>query len=96
MYEDFMTTEMLATFTGLVAAVSIIVQFTKSVIKKRFCDGAVRLYAFTIALGLTFIFARAGAGLEGVVLTFINAILITIASIGGYEVIADPKAEKSK
>lgn len=55
MYNEFMTVEMLATFAGLVAAVSIIVQFTKSIIKRNFNDGAVRLYAFVIALGLTFI-----------------------------------------
>ena len=34
MYNDFMTIEVLATFAGLVAAVSIIVQFTKSIVKK--------------------------------------------------------------
>lgn len=96
MYNEFMTMELLATFAGLVAAVSIIVQFTKSIIKKNFGDGAVRLYAFIIALVLTFIFAKAGQGIEGIVLTIINAILISIAAMGGYEVIADPKAEKTK
>ncbi len=95
-YNDFMTIEVLATFAGLVAAVSIIVQFTKSVVKKSFGDSAVRLYAFVIALILTFIFARAGTGIEGIVLTVINAILVSIAAMGGYEVFADPKAEKSK
>ena len=96
MYDEFMTMELLATFAGLVAAVSIIVQFTKSIVKKQFGDGAVRLYAFIIALVLTFIFAKAGQGIEGIVLTIINAILISIAAMGGYEVIADPKAEKTK
>lgn len=96
MYSDFMTAEMLATFAGLVAAVSIIVQFTKSIVKKNFGDGAVRLYAFIIALILTFIFAKSGQGIEGVVLTIINAILISIAAMGGYEVVVDPKAEKEK
>lgn len=96
MLDNFMTAEMLATFAGLVAAVSIIVQFTKSIVKKNFGDGAVRLYAFIIALILTFIFAKSGQGIEGVVLTIINAILISIAAMGGYEVVADPKAEKKK
>ncbi len=93
---DFMSAEMLAKFAGLVAAVSIIVQFTKSIIKKQFGDGAVRLYVFVISLILTFIFAKSGTGMEGIVLTVINAILISIASMGGYEVITDPKAEKQK
>lgn len=64
--------------------------------KKKFGDGYVRLYAFIIALILTFIFARSGAGVEGVALTVINAILISIASMGAYESIADPKARKKK
>lgn len=96
MYNEFMTMEMLATFAGLVAAVAIIVQFTKSIVKKQFGDSAVRLYAFIIALVLTFIFARCGTGIEGIVLTVINAILVSISAMGGYEVIADPKAEKKK
>lgn len=96
MYSEFMTAEMLATFAGLVAAVSVIVQFTKSIIKNQFGDSAVRLYAFIIALILTFLFARCGTGIQGIVLTVINAMLISIASMGAYENIADPRAEKKK
>ena len=96
MYNDFITMETLATFAGLVAAVSIIVQFTKSLIKNRFGDAAVRVYTFIIALILTFIFAKSGTGIEGIVLTIINSIIVAIAAMGGYEVIADPKAEKKK
>lgn len=93
---EFVTLEFLATFAGLVLAVSIIVQFTKSIIKKNFGDSLVRLYAFIIALILTFIFAKTGTGAEGILLTIINSIIISIASMGGYEMVADPKAEKSK
>lgn len=96
MYNDFITMETLATFAGLVAAVSIIVQFTKSLIKNRFGDAAVRVYTFIIALILTFIFARSGTGIDGIVLTVINSIIVAITAMGGYEVIADPKAEKKK
>lgn len=96
MYNDFITMETLATFAGLVAAVSIVVQFSKSIVKKRFGDAAVRVYTFIIALILTFIFARSGTGIEGIVLTIINSIIIAIAAMGGYEIIADPKAEKEK
>lgn len=93
---EFVTLEFLATFAGLVAAVSIIVQFTKSIVKKNFGDSIVRLYAFIIALVLTFIFAKSGTGAEGTLLTIINSIIVAIASMGGYEILADPKAEKSK
>lgn len=93
---EFMNYETLATFGGLAAAVAIIVQFTKSIIKRQFADYAIRIYAFIIALVLTFIFARNGEGIEGIALTVINAILVTLAALGGYEVIADPFAEKKK
>ncbi len=91
---DFFTPEFLATFAGLTTAVALIVQFTKSIVKRQFGDASVRIYAFVIALILTFIFAPAGWGVQGIVLTIINAILVTLAAIGGYEIIADPKAEK--
>ena len=96
MYNDFLTAETLATFVGLVAAVTIIVQFTKSIVKKKFDDSYVRLYNFIISLILTFVFARSGSGLGGILLTVINAILISAASAGTYEIVSDPKAEKVK
>lgn len=93
MFDDFMTMDVLTTFTGITGAVIVIVQFTKSLIKKRFGDHFVRLYSFIIALLLTFLFAREGSNIEGFVLTVINAMIITIAAMGGYELIADPMAQ---
>lgn len=95
MFEDFMTMEIMTTFIGLTTAVMIIVQFTKSLVKKKFGDVSVRLYAFIIALLLTFVFARQGNNIQGIILTIINAMMITIASIGGYEVVSDPLAQKN-
>ncbi|CAK7064679.1 hypothetical protein ACF3M2_18560 [Tissierella carlieri] len=91
-----MNLDILINFAGLVAAVSLIVQFTKSIVKKKFGDFMVRIYTLAISLILTFIFARSGGGIEGITLTIINSILITITSMGAYEMIVDPKAEKSK
>lgn len=91
-----MGADTLTTFVGLTTAVTVIVQFTKSIIKKKFGDSLVRLYAFLVALVLTFIFARESSGIEGLVITIINAILITTASMGTYEVLSDPLALKSK
>lgn len=96
MLEDFMTIDILRTFTGLSMAVLLIVQFTKSIIKSRFKDYFVRIYALIIALILTFIFTDTVGGLEGIILNIINAILVTLASIGGYETIVDPLATKAK
>ncbi|NLV87926.1 MAG: hypothetical protein GX021_00970 [Tissierellia bacterium] len=94
MFDSLMGADALATFVGLTTAVTVIVQFTKSVVKKRFGDSVVRLYAFFIALILTFVFAREGTGIESIVLTILNAMMITAASMGGYEVLSDPLALK--
>lgn len=96
MLKEFMTLETMATFGGLSLAVLIIVQFTKSIIKDKFGDSFVRLYTLVIALVLSFIFVNNGFNAQGIALTIINAVVITIASTGGYELIADPKALKSK
>lgn len=96
MYNDLITPEILATFTGLVASTSLIGQLTKFIIKKQFGDGFVRFYIFIIALILNFIFARAGTGIQGILITIINAALVTMTAMGGYEILSDPKAEKTK
>lgn len=96
MFNEFMTADMLTTFVGLTTAVTVIVQFTKSIVKKSFGDHVVRIYAFVVALILTFLFTRQSIGLEDIVLVIINAIIITTASMGGYEVLSDPMAKKYK
>lgn len=94
MFDNFMTAETLTTFAGITGPVIVIVQFTKSLIKKRFGDQFVRLYSFIIAFILSLIFiSKEGISLESIILTIINAIIITIASMGGYEAIADPMAQ---
>lgn len=89
-----MTSEVLTTFVGLVLATNLIVQFTKSIVKKQFGESFVRLYAFIIALILTFFFSKIGEGFQGIIITIINAILVTMAALGGYEIVSDPKAQK--
>jgi len=91
---DFFTVEMLTTFAGLVAAVALIVQFSKSPIKKKWGDGAVRIYAFVVSLILNTIFIDYGWNAQGIALNILNAILITLSATGAYEMIADPTAEK--
>lgn len=94
MFNDFMDASILTTFVGLVTAVTVIVQFTKSIVKKKFGDSIVRIYAFIISLILTLIFSREGWGVQAIIMSIINALMITIASMGGYEVLSDPFAEK--
>lgn len=94
MFNDFMDASILTTFVGLVSAVTIIVQFTKAFVKKKFGSSMVRLYAFIISLILTLIFSRQGSGIQAIIIAIINALMITVASMGGYEALSDPLAEK--
>jgi len=96
MFNDFMTIDTLTTFAGLTGTVMLIVQFTKSLIKNKLGDQFVRLYSFIIALILTFFFSRQGNQAQDIILMIINAIMITIAGAGGYQMITDPKAKKTK
>lgn len=93
---EFMTGTELATFSGIVAAVVAIVQFTKPILKRFFKDSVVRPYTFIIALILTSVFVDCGSGIEGIILNILNAILISLTAMGTYESIADPLAEKEK
>ncbi|MFA5576648.1 MAG: hypothetical protein WC983_05135 [Tissierellaceae bacterium] len=94
MFDKLMNADSLTTFVGLTTAVTVIVQFTKSIIKRKFGDSMVRIYAFAIALVLTLVFVKEGRGVEGIVISIINALMITAASMGGYEVLSDPMAQK--
>lgn len=96
MFNGFMTLDILTTFAGLTATTMLIVQFSKFLIKNRWGDSWVRIYSFLIALILTFIFAKQGNNPQGIALTIINAIMITVSATGGYEMLSDPLAKKSK
>lgn len=95
MFDDFMTPETLTTFIGLVAATSLIVQFTKPLIKKRLPDAFIRFYVFIIALILTFVFCdKKINSVQVIILNVVNAMLITTSAMGGYEALSDPLSEK--
>ena len=101
---EFITVDYLATFVGMVLVLGLIVQFTKSLVKQRFSDEVVRAYTFGWACVLVLaIYWHQGlldaAGREiaiTILVALINAIIVTLAAMGGYEVLADPKAEKHR
>ena len=88
--------ETLATMGGLVAAVALLVQFTKGIVKDRFGDAYVRVYALILSLILTFAFTEGPDGFQGILVKLVNAVIVTSASMGTYETIVDPKADKKK
>lgn len=96
MFDGPFTIDMLTTFTGLTGAVMLIVQFSKSLVKNKFGDAYVRLYSFIIALILIFIFQRTGNSPQDIALVVINAIIVTVTSAGGYDMITDPKATRKR
>jgi len=59
----------------------MIAQFTKGLVKKQFDDYVVRIYAFIVVLVLNFIFAPAGSGIQGVALTVLNSVLVTLTAM---------------
>lgn len=104
MPNDFITVDYLYTFVGMVLVLGLIVQFTKGFLKQAFNDVVVRGYTFGWAAILVLaVYWHQGlldaAGREiamTVLIALINAIIVTLAALGGYEVLADPKAEKHR
>jgi len=105
MLNEFIDISFIFTFGGMVIVLGLIVQFTKSLIKRSFADQVVRLYAFCWAIVLvTLMFWYQGrfdvvAGREiaiALLMILLYSISVTIASMGGYDVITDFKAEKTK
>ena len=105
MPSDYIDVQYLSTFAGMVVVLMLIVQFTKSLIKKNFADVIVRWYCFIwaiillVILGLfqgTFYVARWEELLVLIFIMLVNAILLTWTAMGGYESFADPGAEKTK
>lgn len=97
MPNDFVTIDYLATFAGMVLVLGLIVQFTKGLVKRRYPDEAVRAYTFGWALMLVaavywyqglFAVAVPAEIAMVVLLALINAIVVTLAAMGGYEVLA--------
>ncbi|MCG8400281.1 MAG: hypothetical protein MJA84_01650 [Firmicutes bacterium] len=104
MPNEFVTTDYLFTFVGMVLVLGLVVQFTKGLFKKTFNDWVVRAYAFSWAIVLVLVMywhqglfdAAVREIAITVLLALINAVIVTMATIGGYDVLADPKAEKRK
>jgi len=98
MPSEFFTLESLATFAGMVAAVAIIVQFTKPFFKTSIYDWVIRLYTLGIALVVQFfvLYVQANLTIETVGLGIINSVLVAMTAMGAYEVVADPGATKKQ
>ena len=84
---DYITWEFLGTFAGAVAATTLIVQFLKLQADKVWkipTRYIVYVIAFLVLLSYQVFFGRLTA--QNIIITFFNAIIVTMASMGTYEV----------
>lgn len=96
--DNFITLDYLSTFVGMVAVVVLITQFTKDLIDKVAKWLATKYLVFIYAL-IVLIGYQVMANtfdISKLLLTIINAILLTMTAQGGYEWIFKPIEEKSQ
>ncbi|MDI6710941.1 MAG: hypothetical protein QME76_09740 [Bacillota bacterium] len=94
-FHDFLTLDYLRTFAGMVAAVNLIVQFSKGWVKAVFGDLAVRPYAWFWAFALLTFVAYADGRFAGgpgqwvaiLGMSAVNAFPVALGAIATYHVI---------
>jgi hypothetical protein len=97
MMDNFITTDYLSTFVGMVAVVVLITQFTKDLVDKVAkwlpTKYLVFLYSLVVMIGYQVMTGTFKA--SQLLLTVINSILITMTAQGGYEWVFKPIEQKS-
>ena len=92
--ENFFTWEYLTTYAGAVLAVTVIVQFTKEL--RYIKDIPTRVWAYLVAVVLlllsTFFTVRPITPAV-ILLCIINAVLVAMAAVGGYDITHKVKTE---
>lgn len=89
METEFITKEALSSLPGLISAVTILVQFTKGFFKNKASTNFIRFYVLLVSFILTYFFAYFGEGVQGILLIFINSIVVAVGAIGTFEIISD-------
>ncbi|WP_097027672.1 hypothetical protein [Clostridium peptidivorans] len=95
--DNLITLDYLSTFGGMVAVVVLITEFTKELIDKVFkglpTKYVVFIYALIIIIGYQIMSNT--FDMSKLMLTIINAILLTMTAQGGYEWVFKPIEQKS-
>ncbi|HQA48057.1 MAG TPA: hypothetical protein PK985_05980 [Bacillota bacterium] len=85
---EFITMEYLATYTGTVFVVNLLVQFTKELIDKYIAKIHTRwivfIYAELVMFGVAYFMGTITQ--QAAFLIFLNGFLVALTAIGGYEV----------
>lgn len=95
---EFFTTDMLLTYAGCTTATTLVVAFSKDIIKKFLPDWTVRIYAWVIAVAIMnfALWCADSLTVEAFGLTLLNGVLVAFTAIGLRETITDPLAKKTK
>lgn len=90
--DNFITLDYMGTFVGMVAIVVLLTQFTKDLIDKYLSKIPTKYVVFVYALIVIFAYQLMTNTFDTkkVLLTILNAILITMTAQGGYEWLYKP------
>jgi hypothetical protein len=94
--DNFVTLDYLGTFAGMVAVIVLITQFTKDLVDKISGKIATKYLVFTYSM-IVLVAYQVMTGtfeLSKVLLTIINAMLLTMTAQGGYEWVFKPIEQK--
>lgn len=99
--DNFITLDYLSTFVGMVAVVVLITQFTKDLIDKvaKWLPTKYLAFIYSLIVIIGYQLMSNTFDISKLLLTIINAILITMTAQGGYEWVFKPienKAQNSK
>lgn len=92
--EEFFTWEYLTTYAGAVIAVTVIVQFTKEL--PGICKIPTRAWAYILSVALLLlstVFTIRPITPSVILLVLINAVLVAMAAVGGYDITHKIKTE---
>ena len=100
MFEDFITIETISTFPGMVLVVSLMTQFTKTLIDRFFFKNhtqyVVYFYALILNLFISYTQNFEGDLLTIIVMNVLNSIIVALAAMKAYEKVVSDKKNNSK
>ena len=99
MLEDFITIETISTFPGMVLVVSLMTQFTKTLIDRFFKNHTqyvVYFYALILNLFISYTQNFEGDLLTIIIMNVLNSIIVALAAMKAYEKVVSNKKNNSK
>lgn len=94
--DKFISIDYLSTFVGMVAVVVLITQFTKELIDKvvKWVPTKYVVFAYSLIVYVGYQLMTSNFKVSEILLTVINAMLLTMTAQGGYEWVVKPLEKK--